>query len=231
MFKLLLAWHLIFLPTLSTTPDYSSSGLDTTSAAESSGSTDSIDEFEIKLRGIDGKSYDLTQMRGRVVVASFGATWCKPCEAELVVLEEVKKEYAGRGVEFLWISIETDFDIKDKDLRSYAKKRKISFPVLRDLNRLTYAQFSDRIKVPMVVFFDREGRVDSPIQFGMATHDLYKRTVSARLDKLLNRATTAATPQRSGAQNNRPAVVAPRRNAPAQASPSPQVTRPRRAND
>lgn len=212
MLKLFLAWQLIFLPSL-LSETYSPSEL--TAARFLSIANSTSDDYEIKLRGIDGKTYDLANMRGRVVLASFGATWCKPCEAELVVLEELKKEYAVRGVEFLWISIETDFDLKDKQLRDYAKKRKITFPVLRDNNRLTFAQFSDRIKVPMVVFFDRNGKVDSPIQFGMAAHDLYKRTVSARLDKLLNN--TTATPQRPS-----PA---------ARTTPSPQATRPRRANE
>jgi thiol-disulfide isomerase/thioredoxin len=47
----------------------------------------------IALKGVDGKTYDLAQMRGNVVLVSFGATWCAPCVEELRALEELKNEY------------------------------------------------------------------------------------------------------------------------------------------
>jgi len=61
---------------------------------------DANDQVNIKLKGIDGKTYDVAAMRGEVVLVSFGATWCKPCAWELEALEDLKKEYAGRGVKF-----------------------------------------------------------------------------------------------------------------------------------
>ncbi|MCA1633517.1 MAG: redoxin family protein [Acidobacteria bacterium] len=52
----------------------------------------------IKLKGLDGKVYDTASMRGEVLVVSFGATWCTPCTWELVAIEELKEEYAGKPV-------------------------------------------------------------------------------------------------------------------------------------
>src|SRR5687768_8133897 len=59
-----------------------------------------------RLKGLDGKLYDTTRMRGDVLVVSFGATWCVPCTWELVAIEELKVEYTGKPVKFLWVSIE-----------------------------------------------------------------------------------------------------------------------------
>src|ERR1044071_7719606 len=59
-----------------------------------------------RLKGLDGKFYDTSEMRGDVLVVSFGATWCVPCTWELVAIEELKEEYAGKPVKFLWVSIE-----------------------------------------------------------------------------------------------------------------------------
>src|SRR5687768_7189637 len=59
-----------------------------------------------RLKGLDGKFYDTSEMKGDVLVVSFGATWCVPCTWELVAIEELKEEYAGKPVKFLWVSIE-----------------------------------------------------------------------------------------------------------------------------
>ncbi|MDQ1589780.1 MAG: hypothetical protein QOG71_407 [Pyrinomonadaceae bacterium] len=144
------------------------------------------DQFGIKLKGVDGKTYDVSAMRGEVVLVSFGATWCKPCAGELEALEELKREYAGRGVRFLWVSIESDEQTSNELLRDYAKFLKMTIPVLRDPEKIAFAQFSERIRLPMVVFFDREGKFVAPKQTGMTAQiEDYKKIVRARLDALL----------------------------------------------
>lgn len=148
---------------------------------------DSTVPVSIKLKGVDGKSYDVAAMRGEVILVSFGATWCKPCAWELEALEALKKEYAGRGVRFLWVSIENEDQISDGLLRDYAKSLQMTIPVLRDPEKTAFAQFSERVRLPMVVFFDREGKFVAPKHTGMTpqTED-YKKLIRSRLDALLN---------------------------------------------
>ena len=138
-----------------------------------------------KLSGIDGKSYDLTNMQGSVVLVSFGATWCTPCSAELLALEELKREYKGRPVKFFWVSIEHEDKVSDQDLKKYARARQLTFPVLRDPMQLLFAKFTKRVRLPLVVFYDKEGRADMPVHFGMGTPQVYKDRMRERLNKLL----------------------------------------------
>jgi thiol-disulfide isomerase/thioredoxin len=139
----------------------------------------------IQLRGADGKTYDTASMRGQVVLVSFGATWCQPCKEELKALEQLKKEYKDRPVKFVWISIESEEDVSDSGLRSYAKQLKISFPVLRDPDKRTFARYSQRLRLPTIVFFDREGKLALPNHVGMADIPVYMAKMRERLDKLL----------------------------------------------
>ena len=150
-------------------------------------------ELSFKLKGVDGKTYDLAEMRGSVLLVSFGASWCQPCWAELRALEELKREFKEQPVKFLWVSIERQEEISDSELRSFAKSQKLSFPVLRDPAGFTYAQFSTRRRIPLVVFFDREGKVVAPQHAGMAEPELYKRTMRERLNKLLQAQAEAAS--------------------------------------
>ena len=140
----------------------------------------------IKLKGLDGKVYDSSAMKGEVLVVSFGATWCTPCTWELVAIEELKEEYAGKPVRFLWVSIEGEKQTSDNILRHYAKERKLTIPVLRDPDAQAFAQFSTSTRIPVVVFFDREGKYVAPVHRGMSPEiSEYKRMVRTRVDALL----------------------------------------------
>ena len=145
----------------------------------------------VRLQGIDHKFYDVAEMRGSVVLISFGATWCAPCSGELFVLEELKHEYQGKPVKFFWVTIENDGQINDAGLKRYAAQHKLSFPVLRDPTKTAFLQFSPRVKLPMIVFFDKDGHLDGPAQFGMSSDaNTYKARMRTRLDELLAQAST-----------------------------------------
>ena len=159
----------------------------TTASAQQNQSGNVEETNYLRLKGIDGQTYDLTQMRGKVLLVSFGATWCQPCDEELHTLEQLKKEYQKRPVTFLWVSIEREDEISADRLRAFAKSHKLTFPVLRDPYKWAFMQFSERVRLPMIVFFDKEGKVDAPKQVGysVGNPDLYKTRIRARLDKLL----------------------------------------------
>jgi thiol-disulfide isomerase/thioredoxin len=142
-------------------------------------------EVNIKLRGIDGKMYDISEMKGSVLLVSFGATWCSPCWAELRALEELRIEYRDQPVKFLWISVDRREQLSDGGLREFVKEHGLTFPVLRDPTQLTYAQFSTRTRLPFVVFFDKDGNLAAPRHVGMTQPEAYKKIIRDNLDKLL----------------------------------------------
>ena len=139
-----------------------------------------------KLKGIDGKTYDSAALRGEVLVVSFGATWCVPCTWELVAIEELKVEYTGKPVRFFWVSIEEKARTSDNILRHYAKERELTIPVLRDPDAALFSRFSTSTRIPLVVFYDREGRFVAPAHRGMSQDiTVYKQMVRDRVNALL----------------------------------------------
>jgi thiol-disulfide isomerase/thioredoxin len=140
-----------------------------------------------RLKGLDGKFYDTSEMRGDVLVVSFGATWCVPCAWEQVAVEELKVEYAGKPVRFLWVSIEDTKRVSNNILRHYVKERRMTVPVLRDPGGVALAQYERTgTRIPVVVFFDAEGHVSGPAHRGMSQDiTAYKQLVRERVNALL----------------------------------------------
>jgi peroxiredoxin len=146
----------------------------------------------LKFQGLDGKVYDLTEQHGNVVLVSFGATWCAPCTAELRALNEVLNEYRGKPVKFFWVSIERPEEVTNALLKRYAREHRIAFPVLRDDAKMVFLQFTDRVRLPMLVLVGKDGKIDAPIKIGMESQiESYKTPIRARLNKLLNSSTTS----------------------------------------
>ncbi len=65
---------------------------------------------EISLDGkrLDGQSFNLDELKGKVVLVDFWATWCPPCLEELPNVVENYKKYRDRGFEVVGVSLDAD---------------------------------------------------------------------------------------------------------------------------
>ena len=140
-----------------------------------------------RLKGLDGKFYDTSEMRGDVLVVSFGATWCVPCTWELVAFEELKVEYSGKPVRFLWVNIEDPKRTTNNILKYYVKDRRLTIPVLRDPGGAVLARYENTTtRIPVMVIFGRDGRLSEPVHKGMPQDiTLYKQMLRDRVNALL----------------------------------------------
>ena len=55
---------------------------------------------------LDGRTFTLSSLRGKVVLVNFWATWCGPCRGELPFLREAYKKFNGQGFDILSISLD-----------------------------------------------------------------------------------------------------------------------------
>jgi cytochrome c biogenesis protein CcmG, thiol:disulfide interchange protein DsbE len=53
-----------------------------------------------------GAKRELSELRGRVVLVNFWATWCAPCRREMPMLSKLQREYANQGLVVLYVSLE-----------------------------------------------------------------------------------------------------------------------------
>lgn len=105
------------------------------------------------LKDMSGKKWTLRDLRGKVVLVNFWATWCLPCRFEFPELEALHKRFHDQGLVVLAISDE-DKEVLRKFLAAYP----YSFPILPDPGRRTGQAYRVR-SVPQTFVYDREGRL------------------------------------------------------------------------
>jgi len=67
---------------------------------------------------LDGQVFDLSKMRGKVVLVNYWATWCGPCKKEMPTLNEFYRRHHSEGLEIIAISTDRPED--------YGKMREMS---------------------------------------------------------------------------------------------------------
>ncbi len=80
--------------------------------------------LDLKFTSVDGKEIDLSQMRGKVVLIDFWATWCPPCREEVPNVVAAYNKYHDKGFEIIGISLDQD---KDK-LLAYTQSNGMVWP-------------------------------------------------------------------------------------------------------
>ena len=101
---------------------------------------------------------NFSDLRGKVVVINFWASWCKPCEQEAAELEEAWRFYKDDGeVVFLGIAW-TDTPTNSME---YLKRFDITYPNGPDLGSRISSIFNRNLGVPETYFINREGVVSS----------------------------------------------------------------------
>jgi peroxiredoxin len=108
---------------------------------------------DFTLTDLQGKAWHLADLRGKVVLVNFWATWCPPCRKEMPDLEALYDKYKDQGFVVLAIS-----DEEAAKVTPFIGERKISYPVLLDPGRKVNDLFQVE-GIPKSFVFDRGGKL------------------------------------------------------------------------
>jgi cytochrome c biogenesis protein CcmG/thiol:disulfide interchange protein DsbE len=143
---------------------------------ESSIAGKTAEDFNMQL---NGKPSHLSDLRGKVVVLNFWASWCKPCVEETPALKELQQHIASRNGVVLGVSI-------DEDPAAYAKfvkEQDLNYPTLLDSSAKIANDYGS-VMWPETYVIDRQGKIARKI---IGPQDWNSPAMLAYFDDLLAR--------------------------------------------
>jgi peroxiredoxin len=108
---------------------------------------------DFTLTDLQGRSWTLHELRGKVVLVNFWATWCPPCRKEMPDLEALYNRFKDQGLVILAIS-----DEEAGKVQPFITERKITYPVMLDPGRKVNEMFQVE-GIPKSFVYNRAGKL------------------------------------------------------------------------
>ncbi len=139
--------------------------------------------LQLALSDMSGHRVDVAADEGKVRVVDFWATWCEPCRDALPFLDQLRREYGGRGLSVYAVTVDED----PAQVRAFLQQVPVGFPVLWDKGGKRYADAFEIQRLPTTYIIDRRGIV----RFVHQEYDeKVARATRAQVDLLLAEART-----------------------------------------
>jgi len=114
---------------------------------------DDVPEFVVEM--FDGQKINIKDLKGKIVLINFWATWCPPCQEELKrVQKEILDRFKGKDFVFLAISREES----KEQVKKFRERNGYTFPMGLDPERKIYSKFATAT-IPRNFIIDKKGKI------------------------------------------------------------------------
>jgi cytochrome c biogenesis protein CcmG/thiol:disulfide interchange protein DsbE len=143
------------------------------------------DAPDVTFKKLDGTDLKLSDLKGKIVVINFWATWCEPCQVEIPWMIGFQEKYADKGFTLLGVSMDdegksvvepfvekTKFDVDGRQMT-------MNYPILLGNDELT-TKFGGLLGLPTTIVVGRDGKVHKRF-IGLVSHDELEKQIKELL--------------------------------------------------
>jgi peroxiredoxin len=128
---------------------------------------------DFALKDANGKTVKLSDYRGKVVLLSFWATWCGPCQIEMPWFKDFEQNYKDKNFSVLGISLDEPGDWKS--VKRYIEDNKINYRIVMGTEEIAQL-YGEVDSLPTNFIIDREGRV-AAVHIGLVSKSVYTNEI------------------------------------------------------
>ena len=135
----------------------------------------------LQLNNLAGKSVDIAQLKGKVVVVNFWASWCEPCREEFEELAQLQENYGSKGLVVLAVNLA---EMKPR-IMQFLKGNGFSensIEILLDRNSVVYKSWKAR-GLPTTFLVGKNSKIEG-VWIG-AIEDVDSNEVKGKIEALL----------------------------------------------
>lgn len=111
--------------------------------------------FQIPKNHLQGPVLKDENLKNKVVLLDFWASWCGPCKEALPFYEDLYTKYKAQGLEVIGVNAQDT----PKERSDFLKSIKLSFPIFEDSVKNSLVNKLDLVALPTLFVFDRTGKI------------------------------------------------------------------------
>ena len=134
-------------------------------------------KLNFTLKDFTGKTVNLSDYKGKVILLDFWATWCEPCKLEIPWFIEFQKKYGASGFQAIGVSV----DDTPAQLAPYVARMKMNYPVLqgKDHDDIQNA-YGPLVGIPVTVVISRDAKMCVK-HLGISSRENFEKEIKSLL--------------------------------------------------
>ena len=129
------------------------------------------------LKDVTGRTVQLADYKGKVVLLNFWATWCGPCKIEIPWFIDFEQRYKDRGFAVLGISMDED---GWEAVKPYIEAKKVNYRVVIGTDEVAEL-YGGVSSLPTSFVLDRQGKIAST-HVGLVSKSVYQHDIEQLLE-------------------------------------------------
>lgn len=132
---------------------------------------------EFALKDVDGRTVNLAEYKGKVVLLNFWATWCGPCKIEIPWFADFEQKYKDRGFAVLGVAMDEEgWEV----IKPYLAESKVNYRVILG-NDSVATLYGGVDSLPTTFVLDRDGKIAST-HIGLVSKSDYENEIMQLLE-------------------------------------------------
>ena len=136
---------------------------------------------DFTLDTLDGNKVTLSELRGKIVVVNFWATWCPPCREETPALEKSYEQYKDSGMVILGVDLTNQDALSD--VKAFVQEFSLTYPILLDRDGTVSNTLYQIRGLPTTFFINREGIIRTVVVGGPMSETFIRSKIEALLQE------------------------------------------------
>ena len=108
------------------------------------------------LTSLDGNEITRDNLKGKVVILDFWATWCAPCRAAIPHMVDLYETYKDKGLEVVGVSM----DQNQSEVADFIKRNRVPYPIAMGTNNSITKDLGNISSLPTIILLDRKSSIE-----------------------------------------------------------------------